>query len=130
MCDLNNVAKMASKAGYAVMLDSNVDALRITNDDGIHVVLVIQDHEILMESVIAPAARVNDVIAFNAAVLRSHHRLFPMAAIAINAINGEDFYVAFSVLPVIAKDETIQDTLDNLFEGVADMAQVFGEYFN
>lgn len=126
---LQQIHRIATEAGYTSTLDEGEEFLHITNDVGINLSVITQDKEILIESVLAPASRISDIIAFNDEVLRTQHRLFPSTAIAINEIEQEDYYVAFATVSEHAKEQTIAATIANIFDSVESIMSTFDDFF-
>lgn len=121
------IAELVTKNGYQTELAGEV--LIITNEDDLQVTLIIQEDQILSESVLAPASEINDLAAFNDAVLRVHHKLFPLTAIAINQLNGDDYYVAFGAISSECTETTLLIEIETLFDNVINMLDVFKAFF-
>lgn len=123
----DTIAELVTQHGYQTELAGEV--LIITNEDDLQVTLIIQEDQILSESVLAPASEISDIPAFNDAILRVHHKLFPLTAIAINQLNGDDYYVAFGAISSECTDTTLLIEIETLFDNVINMLDVFKAFF-
>lgn len=121
------VAQLVNKNGYQTELAG--DVLIITSEDDLQITLIIQEDQILTESIIAPASEINDVNLFNSEILRIHHKIFPLAGIAINQLSGNDYYVAFGAISSECTDTTLLIEIETLFDNVVDMLDVFKPHF-
>lgn len=105
------------------------DALIITNPEGLSAYLAVSGQQILIESLLFRAAQVKDPAKLNALILRTHH-LFPLTAIAINEIDGEDYYVAFGALATESKLENIGLEVELLFSNIEAFLEAYQEHLN
>jgi len=122
-----SVAQLVTDKGYQTELAG--DVLVISNEDDLQITLIIQDDQILSESIIAPASEITDLAVFNNEILHVHHKLFPLAGIAINQLNGSDYYVAFGAISSECTDTTLLIEIETLFDNVIDMLDVFKPHF-
>ena len=121
------IVAMLEKNGFQTEYSDEV--VVITNEDDLQVTLIIQDDQILTETILAPASEIQDIAAFNDAILKVHHKLFPLTAIAINQLNGADYYIAFGAISSKSSDETLLIEVETLFDNVINMLDVFKAYF-
>lgn len=103
------------------------DCISISNDEGVDAFLVVGEQQIVVETVLFPLAAVKDVVALDAVILRSH-RLVPLSTIAVSAIGGEEYYVAFGALSVDSKDEVIVEEVEALFGNVSEFLELYSEH--
>ena len=103
------------------------DALLLTNEDGIDAIMTVNGDQIIVESLLSPTAKVKDVIAFNDLMLRTHKQLFPLTAMAITRIDGEDYYAAFGSLSSQSKEESVLVEISLLFQNVEGMLEFYEE---
>ena len=103
------------------------DALLLTNEDGIDAIMTVNGDQIIVESLLSPTAKVKDVIVFNDLMLRTHKQLFPLTAMAITRIDGEDYYAAFGSLSSQSKEESVLVEISLLFQNVEGMLEFYEE---
>ncbi len=119
---------LGEKTTYAVEPESST-VLRISNDEGIDAYLALSGEQILVESLLFAKAQVKDPSALNEDILRTHHT-FPLTAIAINSIDGQDYYLAFGALSIHSSAENIILELDFLFRNVEAFLEAYEEHLN
>lgn len=103
------------------------DALLLTNDDGIDAIITVSGDQIIVESLLSPTTKVKDSIVFNDLILRTHKQLFPLTAMAITRIDGEDYYAAFGSLSSQSKEESVLVEISLLFQNVEGMLEFYEE---
>jgi len=103
------------------------DALVLTNEDGIDAAMTVSGDQIIIESLLLPTTKVKDIIVFNDLILRTHKQLFPLTAIAIARIDGEDYYAAFGSLSSQSKEESVLIEIGLLFQNVEGMLEFYEE---
>jgi len=103
------------------------DALLLTNEDGIDAIMTVNGDQIIVESLLTTTAKVKDVTVFNDLILRTHKQLFPLTAMAITRIDGEDYYAAFGSLSSQSKEESVLVEISQLFQNVEGMLEFYEE---
>lgn len=103
------------------------DALLLTNDEGIDAVMTVSGDQIVVESLLSPTAKAKDSIGFNDLILRTHKQLFPLTAMAITRIDGDDYYAAFGSLSSQSKEESVLIEISLLFQNVEGMLEFYEE---
>ena len=103
------------------------DALLLTNDDGIDAIMTVSGDQIIVESLLSPTTKVKDSTVFNDLILRTHKQLFPLTAMAITRIDGEDYYAAFGSLSSQSKEESVLIEISLLFQNVEGMLEFYEE---
>lgn len=103
------------------------DALLLTNDDGLDAIITVSGEQIIVESLLSTTAKVKDVTVFNDLILRTHKQLFPLTAMAITRIDGEDYYAAFGSLSSQSKEESVLVEISQLFQNVEGMLEFYEE---
>lgn len=111
-----------SMDSYVVTEEHN--CLVLTNQDGLEGFLTVSGDQILVESLLFPKRGVKDVTALNEQILRTH-KLFPLTAIEMTKIDGEDYYAAFGALSSQSKEESIIIEIDFLFKNVQEMLEAY-----
>ncbi|WNJ94901.1 DUF2170 family protein [Vibrio ruber] len=102
------------------------DALIVTNADGIQAYIAVAGEQILAEVVLFPATHVKDQAQLNELILKTH-KMFPLSTIAINEINQADYYVAFGALSSQSKAESILIEVETLFRNVEAFIELYQE---
>lgn len=99
--------------------------LVIRNQDGVSAYLAVAGEQILVEAPLFPMSKVADTVKLNDLILRTH-AMFPLSTIAIQRVDGDDYYVAFGSLSSQSKPESVVIEVATLFvnvEGFLDMYQ-------
>jgi uncharacterized protein YjfI (DUF2170 family) len=79
-------------------IHDSVMALTMLEAGGITVYVSIQDQQILTTAPICPCVAVPDRSAFEAVMLRTHKVGMTLSALAIDRINGEEYYELFGAM--------------------------------
>ena len=103
--------------------------LCVVDDAGLEAWVAVSGDQIVVETVLFAQDRVSDVAALNAHILRTH-QLFPLTTIAVNTLNGQDYYVAFGALAAQSSAENIVSELAALFDNVTGFLDAYAEYLN
>ncbi|MDT8405954.1 MAG: DUF2170 family protein [Methylococcales bacterium] len=119
---------LGGKTDYAVEAESST-VLRISNPEGIDAYIALSGEQILIESLLFAKAQVKNPAALNEDILKTHHT-FPLTAIAINSIDGEDYYLAFGALSTESSAENIVLEIDYLFRNVEAFLEAYQEHLN
>lgn len=123
---LNEInALLAEHDGWDV--DQLEQSLCLTNEDGVKAYLAVAGEQILVEVLLFPQSKVNDVAALNDTILRTH-KIFPLSTICINEINGDSYYAAFGSLSSQSKAETIVIEVATLFRNVEAFLELYQDY--
>ena len=125
----NDALKTLAESQPAWVVEPEGDCLSISNDEGIDVFVYVGDRQILVETALFPSATVSDTAALNELILRTHH-LLPLAAICINKIAGEEYYVAFGALSVDSKDSVVVEEIETLFANVGEFLELYNEHLH
>jgi uncharacterized protein YjfI (DUF2170 family) len=121
------IGALSEKLGYEVQTID--DVLIVSNEEDLKLSVFADEEQILLESVLAPIAGVKDLAALNMAILKTHHKLFPLAHVAINTLEGADYYVATGAISSECTENTLTIEIESLFENVVAMLDVYGEMF-
>ena len=108
-------ALLGERDGWAVHTDE--ECLCVTNEDGLDAYLAVSGAQIVVESILFAKQQVKDVAGLNAEILATH-QVFPLTTVAVTAIDGEDYYVAFGALSSQSKAESIRIEVEALFANV------------
>lgn len=124
-----NELKALLEAQSELKVSLEGEAILLSNDEGIEAFVTVSGAQILVESLLFPVSRVKNPAAFNNAALGAHKDMFPLTAIGITAIAGEQFYVAFGALSAESKAETVLIEAETLFLNVEGMLEFFEAFF-
>jgi hypothetical protein len=100
--------------------------LVVTNDEGLDAFVTLGEQQILVESVLFPAANIADVAALNDQILRTQ-QLTPLTSVGLKQIDGEDYYIAFGALSTDSKDSVIIEEIDTLFANIDDFIELYSD---
>ncbi|MBD8515136.1 YjfI family protein [Photobacterium sp. WH77] len=126
MWQLSDLAPLLSDHdGWEV--DVQGQALLIHNEDNIEAFLAVSGEQILVEVLLFDAGQVKDTDALNREILRTH-KMFPLSTIGINAINGNDYYVAFGSLSSQSKAESVVIEVATLFRNVEAFIDLYQDF--
>ena len=125
----NATLKILAESQSTWVVESEGDCLSISNDEGIDAFVYVGSRQILVETALFPSAIVSDTAALNELILRTHH-LLPLAAICINKIAGEEYYVAFGALSVDSKDSVVVEEIETLFANVGEFLELYNEHLH
>ncbi|MBU2707768.1 DUF2170 family protein [Zooshikella marina] len=103
------------------------DVIKVKNEEEIEAFLTVSGEQILVESLLFPAAQVNDTNELNKTILETH-KLFPLTTISLETINGEQYYSAFGALSASSKADSIVLEIELLFTNVEGMLESY-EHF-
>ncbi len=103
------------------------DVINISNDEGVDAFLVVGEKQIIVETILFPSNAVKDTAALDAEILRTHW-FVPLSTLAVSAIAGEEYYVAFGALSVDSKDEVIVEEVETLFMNVPEFLELYSEH--
>jgi hypothetical protein len=85
---------------------------------------------IMVDTLLIAVADVNDVVAFNDAILRSRE-MFPLSSIGIETMpDGTLFYSMFGSLSAMSSLTTVVHEVHTLADNVSRAADAFSEFFN
>jgi uncharacterized protein YjfI (DUF2170 family) len=93
------------------------NCLLIANSDGVDAWLAISGEQILVESLLFAKSEVNDLVALNEEILKTH-MIFPLTTVGISQVAGEEYYTAFGSLSSQSKAESVVIELVSLFQNV------------
>jgi uncharacterized protein YjfI (DUF2170 family) len=93
------------------------NCLLIANSDGVDAWLAISGEQILVESLLFAKSEVNDLVALNEEILKTH-MIFPLTTVGISQVAGDEYYTAFGSLSSQSKAESIVIELVSLFQNV------------
>lgn len=105
------------------------DCLCVTDANGIEAFVAVSGKQIIVESVLFAASQVQDTIALNELILKTH-QIFPLTTVAISTIGEEDYYVAFGALSSASKEESVLLELEALFDNVEGFLDAYEEHLN
>lgn len=94
--------------------------------DGIEVVLVRTDTEILVQTTLIPVSAVDNPAKINERILKTH-KLIPLTTVGIEEVGGEDYYIAFGSLAAESRVEVVVKEVDFLYVNLEDIAELFIE---
>ncbi len=114
--NLQDLSKLLSEHEQYVITEE-ADCLLIANEDGIDAWLAISGEQILVESLLFAVSEVEDSVALNDEILRTH-MVFPLTTVGISSVGGEDYYTAFGALSAQSKSESVLIELETLFQNV------------
>jgi len=103
--------------------------LCVVDDAGLEAWVAVSGDQIVVETVLFAEDQVQDTAALNAHILRTH-QLFPLTTIAVNTIDGQDYYVAFGALAAQSSADNIVAELTALFDNVTGFLDAYADYLN
>lgn len=114
--DLSGVEELLSKRdGWVVANDG--ECVCVTNEDGLDAYIAISGEQILVESILFAKSQVSDPAALNDEILKTHH-IFPLTALAITKVEGEEYYMAFGALSSGSQAESLMVEVELLFSNL------------
>jgi uncharacterized protein YjfI (DUF2170 family) len=118
--------EQALSANSQFTIEKNGDSLAVTNEDGIDAFLYFGAQQITVISPLFPASDIaeKERAKLNETILKTH-MVSPLTSMAINTINGEDYYVAFGALSVDSKLDVVIEEVDVLFANVPDLLEAY-----
>ncbi len=119
------VSALAQHEGWQV--EENADSLVITNEDNINAFLAVSGEQILVEVLLFSQLQVKDVNALNDYILKTH-KMFPLTTVAINEIDGVEYYVAFGSLSSQSKLESVIIEVATLFRNVEAFIELYQDH--
>ena len=120
-------ALFAKRDGWAVRTED--DSLCISNEDGLDAYVAISGAQIVVESILFPKSLIADAPRLNEEILKTH-QLFALTTIAITAVEGEDYYMAFGALSSQSKEESISIEVETLFANVTSFLDAYENHIN
>lgn len=124
--DLSGVEELLAKRdGWAV--SHEVDCVCVTNEDGLDAFIAISGEQILVETILFAKKQVTDVAGLNDEILKTHH-IFPLTAIAITNVEGEEYYMAFGALSSKSAPETLMIEVELLFSNLPGFLEAYETY--
>jgi len=124
---LNSLLELLQRQDDLTVSTEGDDALLLTSDDGLEAVMTVSGDQIVVESLLCPTTKAKDSTVFNDLILRTHKQLFPLTAMAITRIDGEDYYAAFGSLSSQSKEESVLIEISLLFQNVEGMLEFYEE---
>jgi hypothetical protein len=118
------LAVLAEATQFSVVEEAG--CLVVTNDEGLDAFVTLGEQQILVESVLFPAANIADVAALNDQILRTQ-QLTPLTSVGLKKIDGEDYYIAFGALSTDSKDSVIIEEIDTLFANIDDFIELYSD---
>ncbi|ALM52853.1 DUF2170 family protein [Halomonas huangheensis] len=126
--ELESLSKcLSSNANWNVSIDG--DCLSITDEDGLDAYVAISGDQILVETLLFATDTVTDVAALNEQILRTH-QFVPLTTVAITAIEGQSYYMAFGALSARSTEDSVLLEVETLFANVPVLLQAYAEYLN
>ncbi len=119
------VSALAQHEGWQV--EEHADSLVITNEDNINAFLAVSGEQILVEVLLFSQLQVKDVNALNDYILKTH-KMFPLTTVAINEIDGVEYYVAFGSLSSQSKLESVIIEVATLFRNVEAFIELYQDH--
>lgn len=115
------------QVGWVAESESN--CLSISNDEGIDAFVYVGEEQIVVEAVLFPLSSVDNPVALNDLILRTH-QLLPLTTVSIQAIDGEDYYVAFGALSAGSDEAVVIEEVETLFANVDEFLTLYSEHLN
>ncbi|MFP2768956.1 YjfI family protein [Oceanisphaera sp. KMM 10153] len=116
---------LSGREGWQSKLEN--DSLLITNTEGLEAYLAVAGEQIIVETLLFPAAQVTDSAGLNDTVLRTH-QLFPLTTVGISKINGDDYYIAFGSLSASSKEESVLIEVETLFRNTEAFLDLYQDH--
>lgn len=119
-------------AATAELIDGVAPSMHVVMKDfgDLPVFLTVAGEQIIVESVLWPLSDINDVAAFNDAVLRTH-KYFPLSTISLDAMqDGTDYYHMFGALSSSSKISNVVFEIEVLAANVIQATEAYAEYLN
>ena len=90
--------------------------------------IAISGEQIIIESMLCSKEDINDLNAFNRAVLKTH-KFFPLSSIALEThLNGNSYYVMYGALSATSRLSNITLELDILTDNIIKATEMYKEY--
>ena len=118
------LALFSAQPGLSAKIEG--DCLRLTNTDGLEAFVAAGEQQVVMETLLFPAASVTDAAKLNDRILKTH-QLMPLTAVYISNISGEDYYVAFGALSVDSSDQDMLTEINALFSNVPEFIDLYSD---
>ncbi|MDX1453255.1 MAG: YjfI family protein [Oleiphilaceae bacterium] len=93
------------------------------------VYMTVSGNQIIAEALLWSVDDVNDVSAFNDAILRTH-KYFPLSTISLDNIGGKDYYHMFGALSATSKLENVVLEIETLASNVIQATEAYGDFLS
>lgn len=124
--DLSGIEELLSnREGWAVSHEG--DCVCVTNEDGLDAFIAISGEQILVETILFAKSQVNDSAGLNEEILKTHH-IFPLTAVAMTTIDGDEYYMAFGALSSQSAPETLMIEVELLFSNLPGFLEAYEAY--
>lgn len=117
--------QLSKREGWAVSHEG--DCVYVTNEDGLDAFIAISGEQILVESILFAKSQVKDTVGLNEEILKTHH-IFPLTAVAITSVDGEEYYMAFGALSSKSAPETLMIEVELLFSNLPGFLEAYEAY--
>lgn len=121
----NLIALLKSHDGWQVEIEN--ECLSVTSDEGVDAFIFIGNKQVIVEAPLFPASEVNDAVALNDMILRTHN-ILPLSSIYLKNIDNADYYVAFGALSAESKDEVMIEEVETLFSNVDEFLDLYSAH--
>lgn len=102
--------------------------LVITNNNDITAILVVTEHQMLIESLLFAVTAIADQAKFDDRLMYLQKQL-PLTTVGKTLLEGESYYTAFGALSADSKLDNIELELVMLFQNVTELLHFSSEHF-
>ncbi|WP_414932871.1 DUF2170 family protein [Vibrio europaeus] len=102
--------------------------LIITNNDDITAILVVTEHQMLIESLLFPTTAIEEQAQYDDKLMYLQKQL-PLTTIGKTRLQGESYYTAFGALSANSKLDNIELELVMLFQNITEILHFSSEHF-
>ncbi len=131
--DAISASEQASNNGLHIELIEGADPgilITMTEFGDLPIFMSVSGGQIVAESLLWPVKNIDDAIAFNAMLLRSH-KLMPLSTFGIApGPDGQDYYEIFGALSASSKLESVLEEIETLADNAIQAVEAFDTAFS